>query len=251
VSDGVLDDGRPVIVDSDSDRIGRGPWARLLAAAAVPDESSSTAERGRSLARGGAVHTVRIARGELSALVADGDDEYAPTIAAEPVRPRIWTAIVRSARGNGPLEAAVKGRKQSVQLEHLMTVDWEEPLVPPARAVRRACTCPAPGECEHVAALAYVVAHAIDRDPSLLLRFRACESAQQEDSPPAPPPPAPAPMGDVWQPGGALPALGPARPLPVGAVLKRLGPSGIRSGEHDLATVLQRAYAAFAPSNRR
>jgi hypothetical protein len=32
----------------------------------------------------------------------------------------------------------------------------------------------------------------------------------------------------------------------VGAVLKRLGPSGLRLRGDDLATVLQRAYDAFA-----
>ena len=72
MSDGVLDDGRPIVATSERDRIARGPWARLLAAAVVGDEASPTAERGRVLARGGAVHTVRVARGELSAVVAYG-----------------------------------------------------------------------------------------------------------------------------------------------------------------------------------
>jgi hypothetical protein len=238
----ILSDGRPIVVESESDRIGRGPWARLLAGFVVPDEASSTAERGRALARAGAVHTVAVARGELSALVAAEDGEHSATIAADPVPPRIWTAMVRAARGNGPLEAGVEGRQQSVQLAHLMTVDWEEPLVPAAGAIRRSCTCPVGGACEHVAALAYVVADAVDRDPSLLLRFRGsvegaeeapCTAAPQEDA------------GDPWR-ARPLPELGPARSLPVGAVLKRLGPSGIQAGGHDLAEVLQRAYAAFA-----
>jgi hypothetical protein len=237
----ILDDGRPVVVQSENDRIGRGAWARLLAGAAVPDEGSSTAERGRALARAGAVHTVGVARGKLSACVAGHDGEHTATIAADPVPPRIWTAMVKAARGNGPLEAGVEGRQQSVHLEHLMTVDWEEPLVPPARALRRACTCPAGGACEHVAALAYVVADAIDRDPSLLLRWRGCEATEEETPRAAVVHPA---GGDPWR-ARPLPTLGPARPLPVGAVLKRLGPSGIRTGSHDLAEVLQRAYTAF------
>ncbi|MBA3245756.1 MAG: hypothetical protein H0T61_11365, partial [Actinobacteria bacterium] len=40
----------------------------------------------------------------------------------------------------------------------------------------------------------------------------------------------------------------PRRPLPPGAVLKRLGPSGLRVGGNDLVDVLQRAYASFAAS---
>jgi hypothetical protein len=243
VSGEVLNDGRPLAVEGESDRIGRGAWARLLADAVVRDESSSTAERGRALARAGAVHTVRVARAELTALVAGENVECGVTISAQPVPPRIWTAMVRAARGNGPLEAGVEGRQQSVQLAHLMTVDWEEPLVPAPGAIRRTCTCDAGGACEHVAALAYVVADAIDGDPSLLLRFRGCVAAEEE----APRPAAPAEDGggDPWS-SRPLPTVGPPRSLPAGAVLKRLGPSDIRVGGHDLAEVLQRAYAAFA-----
>jgi hypothetical protein len=235
----ILNDGRPLAVESENDRLGRGAWARLLAAAVLQDEGSSLAERARSLARGGAVHTVRVERGELSAVVG----EHTPTIAATLVPQRIWRAVERQARGNPPLEAGVEGRQQAVQLEHVMTVDWEEPLVPPARALRRFCTCPAAGACEHVGALAYVVADAIDRDPSLLLHFRGCETVEDEAPRPAAPPPDPG--GDPWH-ARPLPELGPARALPVAAVLKRLGQSGIRAGGHDLTEVLQRAYAAFS-----
>ena len=52
-------------------------------------------------------------------------------------------------------------------------------------------------------------------------------------------------QGDPWV-GGELPAPAAPRALPVGAVLKRLGPSGIQIGDEDLADVLQRAYEAFA-----
>ena len=64
-----------------------------------------------------------------------------------------------------------------------------------------------------------------NHDPSLLLRFRGCEETEEE----APRPSVPeAPDGiDPWA-ARPLPPLGPARPLPVGAVLKRLGPSEIR-----------------------
>ena len=55
---------------------------------------------------------------------------------------------------------------------------------------------------------------------------------------------------DAWE-AGPLPGPRPLRPLPTGAVLKRLGPSGLRVGGADLAEVLQRAYASFAASPRR
>lgn len=241
----ILYDRAPLVVTSERDRIGQGPWARLFASAVARDESSSTAERGRSLARAGGVTAVRIERGSIHALV----DGCEVTISADPVPPRVWSAMTRYARGKRPLEAAVEGREQSVHLEHLLTIDWEEPLVPPARALRRACTCD--GEaCEHVVALGYAIAEEIDRDPSLLLRWRGCGVTDEPASAPLEDVAPPAPHGDPWQ-AGRLPAPRPLRPLPTGAVLKRLGPSGIRVDGVDLAVVLQRAYASFAASARR
>ena len=203
----VLDDGRPLVVRTERERIGQGPWARLFATAAVADESSVSAERGRALARGGGVHTVAVAEGLLSGRVEADGVEHAVEITAEPVPPRIWAAASRSARGNPQIEAAVAGRAQSVQLEHVLAVDWEEPLVPATRALGRVCTCAQPA-CEHVAALAYVVADRIDREPSLLLRWRGCtESAASVEADPEPEPIVA--TDEIWEaapPPGARPA---------------------------------------------
>jgi uncharacterized Zn finger protein len=244
----VLDDGRPLAVTSERDRIGQGPWSRLLASAVVGDEGSAGAERGRTLARDAAVHTVAVAEGSLSGRVEDEAAEYDVEIAAEPVPPRIWAAAARSARGNPQIEAAVAGRGQSVQLEHVLAVDWEEPLVPPTRSLRRACSCGAPAPCAHLAALAYVLADRIDREPSLLLRWRGCTERAADEEPEAEPEPIVA-TNEIWE-APPPPELGPPRPLPTGAVLKRLGTSGIQVGGLDLAEVLARAYASFAASNR-
>ena len=243
----VLDDGRPLVVATEQERIGRGPWARLFASAVVGDESSSRAERGRTLARGGAVHTVTVVEGTLSARVEDGAGECSVELTAEPVPPRIWAAASRSARTTPQLAAAVEGKAQSVQLEHVLAVDWEEPLVPAAAAIRRSCSCDAAGACAHVAALGYVVADRIDAEPSLLLRWRGCTDDAVAAPEPEPEPAPIVPSDDIWE-APAPPELGPRRPLPTAAVLKRLGPSGIQVGARDLAEVLERAYASFSRS---
>jgi uncharacterized Zn finger protein len=246
----MLDDGRPLTVITDRGRIGDGPWARLFATAVVPDEGSSTAALGRALAGGGNVHTAAVAEGTLSAVVDGGrGDEYDVRITAAPVSPRVWSAVVRFARGNRVLEAGVEGREQSVHLEHLMTEDWSEPLVP--HSPGKHCSCGARG-CEHLAAFAYVVADRIDQDPALLLRWRGCvvaePIAEPEEEEVADVPEGP--TRDPWV-GGPLPDLHAPRPFPVGAVMKRLGPSGVRAGGDELADVLQRAYASFAASAKR
>jgi hypothetical protein len=130
-----------------------------------------------------------------------------------------------------------------------MTVDWEEPLIPPSRAVRRSCTCPDAdrhGACKHVTALAYVVADAVDRDPSLLLEWRGCTAGHADEPPTGAATP---PARDRWQ-AGPLPALGEPRSLPVGSVLKRLGASGLVVDGVDLRDALEPAYAAFAGLSR-
>jgi uncharacterized Zn finger protein len=248
----VLDDGRPVHVSGAHDPIGRGPWARLLVTAVLPDERSARAERARILARSGHVHTVTVTPGRASALViGSGEAEYSVTLSADPVPARTWAAVSGSQRSRPLIAGALEGNTQSMHLQHEMLVDWEEPLIPASRSIRRTCTCPDSGHgapCKHVAALAYVLADAIDRDASLLLRWRGCLPAETgaamtaaEPAPAAAEPPS----ADRWT-GGRLPVLGPARPLPVAAVLKRLGQSGIRADNDELVDVLRPAYAAFA-----
>jgi uncharacterized Zn finger protein len=243
-----LDDGRPIFVDADAERIGSGPWARWLATAIVPDERSPRAERGRVLARTGHVHSVSVTKAEITArVIGSSGAEYAVGLAADPVASRVWSAVVGSPRARALFEPAAAGREQSLQLEHVMTVDWDEPLIPHGKSIRRSCTCPdheRGGACKHVIALGYVIADAIDRNPAVLLEWRGCtmeEPAVEE------PGPRTRPTADAWA-AGPLPSIGAARPLPVGSVLKRLGASGLVVDGVDLRDALAPAYAAFAGS---
>ena len=65
----LVEDGRALLVEDEGDRIGAGPWARWLASAVVPDESSARAQRGRALARAGAVDSVTLDGEKISARV--------------------------------------------------------------------------------------------------------------------------------------------------------------------------------------
>ena len=154
-----------------TERFGRGPWARLLVSAVLPDEGSSLAERGRVLVEEEAVQDLVVTSGTVEARVGHCD----VTIGAEPVPPRIWTAMTRYARTNTQLEAAVEGRAQSVQLEHLMTTDWEQPLVPRTSALALDCTC-GRDRCVRAPRRARLRVRAGDRprpgDPAALARLR-------------------------------------------------------------------------------
>ncbi|HEY8724873.1 MAG TPA: hypothetical protein VIL92_13580 [Gaiellaceae bacterium] len=211
-----------------------GPWSRSFVAAVAGRAERPSDEQ---LAE---VRDLVVEVGTISAQVG----ECKVTLTAERVPPRIWSAMKRFAQNRGPLEEAVAGRTQSVHLEHLMAEDWGEPLIPRASSITSACTCDEGNACEHIAALTFAFADEIDGDPSLLLRWRGCI-----DNPPdAEVAPTVAELvlqvADPWQ-GSPLPGAAALRALPVGAVLKRLGPSGVHAGEEDLATVLIAAYAGF------
>jgi hypothetical protein len=235
VNEELLAAGAAITVVDDGRRIGLGPWARLVASAIVPDEGAAQAERGRELARTGAVAAVRVAGGAVRASVvgATGSEE-AVAVEADPIPPAAWAEAARAARRRPGLADGVEGAHQSVHLVHHLETELHEPLVPPTRRLRTSCTCAEP-HCEHVAALAFVFAAAIDGEPSLLLRWRGCEPV----APPA------SRSGDPWS-AGELPPLRLPRALPPGAVIKRLGRSGIRVGGRDLADALEPAYRAFA-----
>jgi hypothetical protein len=199
----------------------RGPWARSVLLA-VAGEAAAFAR----------VDSLEVEPGRVTAQVG----ECTVLLVTARVPPRIWSAMSRYARGLGQLEAAAAGRVQSAHFDQLMDEDWGEPLVPRPPQIVRSCTCDEGADCEHVAAAGVAFADEIDRDPALLLRWRGC--GEVEPGPPAA-------AGDPWQ-GGRLPSIEPARPRPVGTVLKRLGSSGIHAGEQDLVEVLEQAYAAFA-----
>jgi hypothetical protein len=198
----------------------KGPWARAVYVAVAGDE--------RPTAR---VDELDVQIGHLTARVG----ECAVTLAAERIPRSTWVSMVRFARGMGPLEEAVNGRLQSPHLGVLLDEDWGEQLIPRPGRIRRACSCDEDARCEHVAAVGLAFADAIDDDPRILLRWRGCVDEDEPESQ----------QVDPWA-GGALPVPGTARGLPVGAVLKRLGPSGIQVGDEDLADVLEVAYRAFA-----
>jgi hypothetical protein len=201
-----------------------GSWARHFATAVAGDAQGD-----------GAVRDVRVEPGAIFAEVVAADASSCRVALLAPLLPEgVWSAVERFARTRAALWAGVEARVQSEQLEHLLAEDWEEPLVPDPGAIARPCTCDAGGDCDHVAAVAYAVADAIDDDPSLLLRWRGVGAT------------AGAAVADPWRGGPLLPEIEAPRPWPAGTILMRLGESGIRVADAELATVLRRAYVAFA-----
>ena len=87
--------------------------------------------------------------------------------------------------------------------------------------------------------------HAIDKNPTVLLEWRGCMTGVEPVLAAVEPPTA-----DRWE-AGPLPELDEPRALPVGSVLKRLGPSGLVIDGVDLRDALEPAYVAFASRLQR
>lgn len=218
-----------------SSRIGRGPWARALGTRLVPDDATAEAIRGEELWRRGAVHGLRVDVGQITARV----EECVVTITAPTIRPRVWDAVVSYARNRGPLAQAVRGETQSMQLDHLLAQDWEEPLIP--EGFVSSCRCDGPGSCAHVVAATHAVASAVDADPGVLLRWRGALPSAGAGADAA----AAETNEDAWR-GAPVPTSPPELRGRAESVLKRLGQSGVRAGGEDLADVLSKAYEALA-----
>jgi hypothetical protein len=203
-----------------------GPWSRSFVAAVA-----GNADRPQL-----AVEALRVDPGEVWAVV----EGCEVTLTAHVIPARIWTSMARYAQGMGQLEQAVEGRLQSVHLEHLLQEDWGELLIPRASQIAQTCTCDEPDGCEHVAAVAYAFADAIEQTPRILLRWRGvADVSEAESSAPA----------DPWQ-GKELSTLLEARPMPTYAVLKRLGPSELYvGGNDDLANALRVAYETLTAAS--
>jgi uncharacterized Zn finger protein len=194
--------------------VSRGSWSRRLVAVVGGGP--------------GDVAALRVEPGAVSGQV----DGCRAVLLAPLVPEGVWAAVVGFARNRSALRSGIEGAAQSEALEHLLAEDWEEPLVPDADAIARVCECDDGGDCEHVAALVSAFADAIDADASVLLRWRGC--VEDAELP-----------ADAWT-GAALAPPAPPRAYPAGAVLMRLGESGIRAGDGDLADALAAAYDAFA-----
>jgi hypothetical protein len=227
-----------------SSRIGKGPWARALGAALVPDDSTAEAIRGEELWRQGAVEDLRIETGQISARV----EGCTVILTAPTIPPRIWAAMTSYARNRAALERAVAGEIQSVQLEHLMVQDWDEPLIPPARAIVLTCACDVDSACVHATAAAYAVAAAIDVNPATVLRWRI--AGEPSPSPDGERMRAPQTDDQAWH-GARVPEAPREIRGKAESILKRLGNAGIRVADADLADVLATAYMRMGNGSRR
>lgn len=128
--------------------------------------------RGRTYARNGSVLDLRIAQGEVAALVS-GSSLYRVAIDITPLSKKRWAAICGDCAGGiDSLVELLQGKLSKAVMERLCRQDAG--LFPKPSEIRFSCTCPDYASmCKHVAAALYGVGARLDRKPELLFRLRA------------------------------------------------------------------------------
>src|SRR6266567_9218902 len=126
--------------------------------------------RGRTYVRHGSVLDLRIAPGNVQALVR-GSEIYRVAVKLSPVAKARWSSICRDCAGAiDSLVELLQGRFSTRVMERICRQGTG--LFPSPNEIKLACSCPDWAEmCKHVAAVLYGVGARLDQLPELLFRL--------------------------------------------------------------------------------
>ncbi|OPC82217.1 hypothetical protein B4N89_15890 [Embleya scabrispora] len=145
-------------------------WLRSLEESSL---DSGRLSRGRTYARGGAVGAVTVAAGSVAAMVRGSRPApYRAKVRVEQLTDRQWDRLLDViAERAANIAALLDGDMPAGLADDAAAAGV--PLLPGARDLDPACSCPDWGyPCKHAAALCYQVARLLDRDPFVLLLLR-------------------------------------------------------------------------------
>jgi uncharacterized Zn finger protein len=130
--------------------------------------------RGRTYVRNGSVLDLRIAKGEVVAMVA-GSDLYKVKATIAPVKTSRWKAICRDCAGTiDSLVELLQGRLDKGVMDRVCREG--DGLFPAPGEIKLSCSCPDWADmCKHVAAVLYGVGARLDQAPQLLFVLRGVD----------------------------------------------------------------------------
>ena len=128
--------------------------------------------RGRTYVRNGSVVDLKIARGEIAAMVS-GSEVYTVRIAIKAASPSVWKALCEDCAGSiDSLVELLQGRFSKGVMERVCLPG--KGLFPTPEEIKLSCSCPDWADmCKHVAAVLYGVGARLDASPELLFILRA------------------------------------------------------------------------------
>ncbi len=254
--------------------IGETWWSKRFIEALEKIGIGSRLQRGRAYARKGQVIGITIDDTGVEAQVQGTQSKpYVITISYSHFSPSQWEQIMDALSSQALFTAMLLGGEIPHEIETVFSgVDLS--LFPAStKEIKTRCSCPdSANPCKHIAAVYYILAEKLDRDPFLIfslrgrdretilgdLRQRRSVTATGEEDSPGTPGVVPVPeagqisapplsecTGNFWEAGDALltfPIYLHEKPELDAVVLKRLGPSLFRIGNKDIADLLVPVY---------
>ncbi|MDS1270768.1 SWIM zinc finger family protein [Lipingzhangella sp. LS1_29] len=153
--------------------IGQSWWSRRFIDPMEDTADAGRLSRGRSYARGEAIHDVTVEPGTVHAEVAgSGFVPYLVSIGMRTVDEAAWDRICVDLAGRAAYRAALLSGELPPEVEEVFTAAGVELFPREYEDLDAVCTCPDEGEpCKHIAAVLYTFAHHLDDDPFLLLHW--------------------------------------------------------------------------------
>ena len=141
------------------------------------DRFESRLPRGRSYVRNGSVVDLKIATGEVAAMVS-GSELYQIKITISPVAEKRWRAICRDCAGTiDSLVELLQGRLAKGVMDRVCREG--DGLFPSPSEIKLSCSCPDWADmCKHVAAALYGVGARLDEKPQLLFVLRGVDESE-------------------------------------------------------------------------
>lgn len=248
-------------------------WSQRFLSVLETFDSGFRAERGRDYARRGRVRNLKVEAGELSAVVHGSRRmPYGVRVTYPPVPPEDWLRVERAMAHQALFAARLLAGELPHQAVDVFSSCGVALFPDDGSRFRSSCTCPDEvNPCKHIAALFYAFAEALDRDPFLLFRWRGrtkerlvadlralrageevpdpAQEARERDAHRER-----ARRATFWDQDVDLSAIS-IHPAPADvpdALLRQLGPTGIRVGDQELVERLRPLYRVIvAEASRR
>ena len=238
----------------------RNWWSDLWIRSLEMITSSARLQRGRRYAKKGQVASLLIESGHVEAEVqGTRATPYTVSMELQTIPEEGWIKIEELMRKNPRHLALLLSGEMPGDMQDIFEEAGYSLFPGSNRDLRTDCSCPdSSNPCKHIAAVHYILAGELDRDPFLLLRLRGRERAdfcasfdgwsqgessgtsvaEEKESKPIPVDP-----GAYWSEGveSYKPLLDANKPDP-SAILRELGPFPLWRGDDDLLESLEGIY---------
>ena len=254
--------------------IGETWWSKRFIEALERTGIGSRLQRGRTYARKGQVIDITVdGTGVMAHVQGTQRKPYSITISYSHFSESQWDKILDALSSQALFTAMLLGGEIPHEVELVFSAVGLSLFPASTKEIKTNCSCPDfANPCKHIAAVYYILAEKLDRDPFLIfllrgqdremildgLRRRRSATAPVEETSPGVPgiipirepgqtvaPPLSECTGNFWEAGEALAAFPiylHEKPELDAVVLKRLGPSRYKIGNKDLVDLLVPVY---------